>query len=990
MKVIRSSNKFVLWLFAIMILFPLGALAQNQSVSGSVVDESGGAVIGASVTVPGNSKIGTVTDLNGKFSLSVPVSAKQLNVSYIGMKSRVVNIQRGRDMNITLENANNELDEYVVVGYGVQKRSDLTGAISRFSKKDITEVPTSNALKTMQGKVSGLDITQSSGEPGSGVTLTLRGNRSLKADNSPLILVDGIEYGSTVDVNPTDIESIEVLKDISSTAIYGTKGANGVIIITTKRGSASGKTNISANCYVAVKNASAYPRMMNGQEFAQVTREAYRTDNKDNYIDDAKIFGEEELYDINNDIWVDWHKLLLHTAVTQNYEVNMSGGNQKTAYAASLGIQRDNGLLKNDNLMRYNGRLALDHQINRMFKVGISVMYTYKTQNKRYNALNMANKINPIGKAYNDDGTIRLNPVPGNTSAYSPIADEVDNAYTDEVRTKRLFSTSYLQANILPELTFKSTLGLDLQDVREGMYQGKYTLQNIGQKTTSSLENCSDDRYTWENTLTYVKSIGKHGFQGMIGSSAIKHTIEDAYMAGANQSSETTIYHDMGSNTESKEMKSSLVETEMLSFFGRVNYKYNERYLFQASIRADGSSVLAKGHKWGYFPSASAAWRISEENFMKNQSVVDNLKLRLSWGIAGNSAIDAYSTLGALSKGVYAFGTSGVYGYWPSEIANKDLTWEKTSTWNLGLDFGILKNRISGSVEAYIAKTSDLLLPASLPTSTGYETIYQNVGKTKNRGIEITLNTRWIDKKDFTWETNWSYMKNHEEIVALNAGVERNEASLWFVGSPVQVFYDYKKTGIWQLGEEDAASKFGGFVPGQIKVQDTNGNGKYDTDDRVVYSRVPKFSFGINNTVTYKGFDLTAFVYGRIGQYIKYEYNTLYMFNNEQSAAVDYWTPENPTNEFPRPSKSGVYGINKSSMQYVKSSFVKLKDVTIGYTLPKSVTNKLMVSRLRVYCTLSNYFTLYKSMKENYDPEMAGSMAFPLTKQLLFGINLDF
>lgn len=964
-------------------------IRQSNIVKGKIVDNAGEPMIGVNVLVKGTTN-GAITDFDGSYSLADVKETDVLVVTYIGYLTQEIKVGKRSVINIIMKDDTQALEEVVVVGYGVQKRSDVTGAISSFSKKDITQVPTSNVLRTMQGKVSGLDITQSSGQPGSDVQLTLRGNRSLKADNSPLILVDGIEYGSTVDINPTDIESMEILKDISSTAIYGTKGANGVIIITTKRGNFAQNTKLSFNSYVSIKNASAYPRMMNGREYGQLIREAYRTDNNGEYLDDAKIFGEEELYDINNDIWVDWHKELLHTAITQNYELNMSGGNEKTAFSASLGIQRDNGLMKNDNLMRYNGRLSLDHVINKIFKVGMSIMYTYKNQNKRYNALNMANKIVPVGKAYNEDGSIRLNPVPGNTSAYSPIADEVENAFKDEIRTKRMFASSYLQANILSGLTFKTSFGLDLQDLREGTYKGKYTLQNIGQKSTSSLDNKSVHRYTWENTLNYSKTLGKHGIQGLLGSSAIKYSNESSSMAGANQASETTGFHDMGSNTDSKEMSSSLKETQLLSFFGRINYKYNERYLLQLSLRADGSSVLADGNKWGYFPSVSVAWRISEENFVKNISFVDNLKLRLSWGVAGNSAIDAYSTLGGLSKGVYAFGNSGVYGYWPSDIPNKDLTWEKTATWNVGLDFSFFDNRLGGSVDAYIANTSNLLLPASLPASTGYTTVYQNVGKTRNKGVEINLNTVWFRKKDFNWETNWTYAKNHEEIVELNSGVTRNEASLWFVGSPAKVYYDYQKIGIWQLGEEEMAEKFGGFVPGQIKVKDANRNGSYDTDDRVVFSRVPKYSFGINNTFTFKNFDLTAFIYGRIGQYIKYEYNTLYTFNNETAAAVDYWTPENPTNEFPRPSKSGVYGVNKSSMQYVKGSFVKLKDVTIGYSLPKHIAKNLLLDNLRVYCTLSNYFTLYKSMKEDYDPEMAGSMAFPLTKQVLFGVNVDF
>lgn len=968
------------------------------TVSGSVIDNKGEPLIGVSVLLTGTTQ-GTITDFDGKFSLDGIQEGSVLEFSYVGFISQKVKVGKSRMLSIQMQEDNQALDEVVVIGYGTMKKRDLTGAISSVKAADITSTPTTNALKSLQGKVAGLDIVQSSGQPGSEVSLTMRGNRSLKADNQPLVLVDGIDYGSFVDINPTDIESIEVLKDISSTAIYGTKGANGVILITTKSGAKGQKTRIDVNAYVSIKNKAKYPRMMNGPEYAQLKREAYRTTNSahpDEYMDDALIFNAEELDYLDKGYWVDWQDLLLGTGITQNYEISMSGGTEKTSYALSFGFQNDHGLLKNDILKRYNGRISLNHEINKVFNVGVNVSYTFKDQDKRQNPLNLANKIPCIGRAYDDEGNFILNPAPGSSSTYSPLCDEQPGAYEDNIRTKRMFASGYLNINIIKGLTFKSTIGIDISDMREGIYKDKNTVQNLGEKSTSSVQADNDYRYTWENVANYSVDFNqRHNLIAMIGSSTTAYGEESVLASGANQASSLTSFHDLRANADSKDISSSLVETKMVSFFGRLNYKFMDRYLLQASLRADGSSVLAEGHKWGYFPSVSAAWRISEEAFMKNQDIVSNLKLRLSWGIAGNSAIDAYATLGGLSQSMYAFGTTPVYGYYPSEISNEDLTWEKTSTWNLGLDFGFLAGRFSGSVDLYTSETKDLLLPSLLPNSTGFNSVMQNVGKVGNKGVEITLNTIWFQNKNFTWNTDWSYSLNREKIKALNKGVTRDEGNLWFVGSPTKVFYDYKKIGIWQLGEEEQAKAFGGFKPGDIKVADmspkgSEGEGVFSTDDRVIFSRLPKYTFGITNNFTYKNFDLMFFIYGRIGQYVKDAYTQLYKPSAlENSAPVNYWTPENPSNEYPRPNSS--YSTNnyllQSSLAYRKASFVKIRDITLGYTLPQKWMNKMKISKFRIYCSLNNFITFTDF--PNYDPESDGSLDFPLTKQVLFGINLS-
>lgn len=968
----------------------VNATKADFKVSGKVVSEDGEELPGVNILLKGSTS-GTVTEIDGSFTLNVPDGNGTLIFSFVGYNRQEIAINGRQFIEVKLTPDLKALEEVVVVGYGTMKKSDVTGAITSVKTKDLTAIPSTNALRTLQGKVAGIDITQSSGQPGAGINIVLRGNRSLRADNNPLVLVDGIPYGSFVDINPTDIESVEILKDVASTAIYGTRGANGVIMITTKRG-ATGKSKLSVNSYVSMNSKALYPRMMNGEEYAQLKREAYRTTNNNVYRNDQDIFQVEEYQYIQDKQFENWQDYIFHKGLLQNYEVSLTGGNEKTMFAISGGFQRDKGLLKNDVFGRINGKVSVDHKINNTFKVGVNAMYTYKNQDKRDNPLNMANKILPIAKAFDDDGKLILNPAPGYSAQFNPLADEQPDVFVNNILDKRLFTSAYLDINLAKDLFFKSTIGLDIVDYRRGFYKGYNSIANVGRNSNSGVELNNRFNYTWENILTYRKSFGAmHDLTAMVGTSSLGTKLEEYNASGNNQASPITSYHDINSNTISKAIGSRLRETRIASFFGRVNYKLLDRYIFQASLRADGSSVLAAGNQWGYFPSVSGAWRVIEEDFLRDNNLFNDLKFRVSWGKSGNAAIDPYATKGGLATSVYAFGTTAAFGYWPSGIPNPNLTWETTGTWNAGIDFGILGNRIAGSIEVYRSRTSDLLLPSLLPPATGYTQVMENIGQTENKGVEITINTQNITKAKFRWSSDLSFTLNREKILALNSGVTRNEANSWFVGDPTRVFYDYKKIGIWQLGEEEAAKAFGGFKPGDIKVADTNGNGVHDPGDRITFSQVPKFSAGFNNHFEYGNFDLSVFVFARVGQFINYEPYTAYKPSAlENSSNVDYWTPENPTNAFPRPnsSYSTTNYLFQSTLGYVDGSFLKIRDVSLGYNLPKTITQKLGVGRVRVYSTLQNYFTFSKL--KDYDPERGGALSFPLVKQMIFGVNLDF
>jgi TonB-linked SusC/RagA family outer membrane protein len=985
----KKRIPYIVCLVFVLALSSLG-WSQTRMITGTVTDMNGEPLVGATVKIK-NTQLGTVTDMDGRFSLEVTPN-DVLEITYVGYQGQKISVGSNTSLTIQLSEDIKMIDELVVVGYGVQKKSDLTGSISTIKPKDITSVVTTNALESLQGRVSGVDLTKSSGQAGAGLSFTVRGERSITASNAPLILVDGIPYGSNIDINSSDIESIEILKDASSTAIYGSKGANGVIIITTKRGQ-EGKTRISFNAYGGLNTVSTYPDYMDGYEYAALKREANRTTGKWNSIeDDSKIFSPVELEYLNNGQMEDFPRLLINDGYIQNYELSMSGGNVKTSYSLSFGFMNEKGIFKvNDQYGRYNGRLTLDHNIFDNFRIGANVLFTYKDQDKRRDPLNMANKIIPIAKAYNDDGTVNPYPAPGYPSQMNPLLDDVPGATKDNVLAKRFFAISYADWDIIKNLKFRSNIGVDFANEREGIFYDKMTLDGAGVASSSGANISSNSNITWENTLNYTKRFGQlHDLQAMIGTSLISNTYEYYTSSGRNQPSAYTLYHYLESNTQEIRIGSDYLKTNTFSYFGRINYKFNERYLLTASLRRDGSSVLAPGHKWATYPSIAAAWRINEESFMSNATNISNLKLRLSWGKSGNSAIDPYSTLGGLGSSQYSFNNKLALGYYPKLVSNPDLGWETTDVYDVGLDLGLYGNRIALTADVYKSFTSDLLLSRVLPMSSGYNSIMQNIGKTENMGLDVTLNTLNIRNQNFQWSTDINFSTSKEKITQLSSGVTEDVENKWFVGSPIKVFYDYKKIGIWQLDEAEEAAKYGS-KPGEIKVEDVDKNGTIDVKDRVKFKQRPDFTIGMNNSFVIKNVDFSIFAYARVGQYINYTYNRSYKAQGlENGANVNYWTPENPSNDFPRPDASVVQTsrLYFSTLGIVDGSFLKIKNINLGYTFPKSLVNKWHINQLRLYATAQNLLTFSKI--KDYDPERGGGESFPMTRQIVFGLNLDF
>lgn len=1000
MKIISLQFKNLSKLIVLLILiFPVLAWAQGDiTVSGTITGAGDMLLPGAKVAVEGTNIV-AFTDDAGKYQITVPANAT-LTVSFQGFKTQQVKVNGQTELKIGLEedfeSFDKTLDEVVVVGYGTTKKSDLTGSVSSLKGRELTAIPVTNALEALQGKIPGLDMTKSSGQPGAGLNFSIRGNRSLNASNGPLVVVDGMIYGSDVDINPNDIASMEVLKDASATAIYGTLGANGVILITTKRGK-EGVSKISFNSYYSSQSVGQYADIMTGPEFAQLRREARRTTGEWNGPeDDVNIFNATQLSNLQNGVYTDWADAVMSSGMQQNHQLNISGGSNKTTYYFSMEYFKEDGLLKNDNLERYSGRMSLDHQIYDNLKISTTLNYIIKDQDIRRDPLNQANKISPLGAAYNPDGSINLLPL-GDSSSLSPLADEVPDSYVNNTKENRFFGAVSGIWTPFKNFTFTTRLGLDRSNYRTGLFGAPFTL-DVGPDGLSlaRAENGSFNRTTFENFINYTYTTGKHEINGLLGTSIWKTVQEDYSAQGRNLSSLTMLYNNLGASQEQITIGSSLREQQIASFFGRLNYIYNEKYLLTAVMRTDGSSVLSEGNKWGLFPSGAASWIVNKENFLKDSKYLSNLKLRLSYGISGNSAVSPYQTKGVLGRSTYAFDNGATeeaaYGYYPALVATPGLTWETTGTVNLGLDFGFFNNRISGTVDVYQQDTKDLLMQRAIPGTSGFTTAWDNVGETRNRGIEALLSANIIvpaDLDGFGWSTDFTFTSNKEEIKKLPNG-DRDLANNWFVGSPISTFYDYEKLGIWQLNEADQAASFG-QEPGDIKVKDQNGDGTITTEDRVIIgSTVPDYTLGINTRFKYKGLELSAFLFFRQGQTISSEAASSYKISGlENGPRVDYWTPEHPTNAYPRPDAATSPSSTQyySTLRYVDGSFFKIRDVTLAYNLPQSLNDALHISRLRFYVTAKNYF-VFSDIKP-YDPERGGSLSFPMTRQLVVGLNLD-
>lgn len=972
----------------------LQLFAQTKQIRGSVVDESSGTPIAGVAVVDKKTKAGTSTDNQGNFTLTIRGTSADLAISYVGYRTENLTSDGSSPVSVRLFKDAKDLDEVIVIGYGTSTRKDLTGAVASVKPEEIKKVPAGNVMEALQGKLAGVDIVRTSGGAGASVSVTVRGTRSIRAGNGPLYIVDGIQYDNFQDLNPNDIESMDVLKDGSSTAIYGSKGANGVIIITTRKGTA-GKTKVNAGVYYGQSEVAGYPVPMTGPQFAQLKREAYRTANPsyNPATDEAKVFtSPADLAAVTAGNSYYYPGLLLQKGSQQDYNVSVSSGTEKTRVFFSFDYFKEKGLLTNDYSNRYTLRLNIEQSLTSNFKVGIESQLAYYDANNRNDGiLTVANKVLPYYNPYAADGSILR--YPGNGAQFNPLMEELPGAYINKTNTTRLLSTGYAEWKPFRSVSIRSNLGILNSSSRNGFFEDANTINRaLSTGSASSIGNSMQTNLTWENIINWKETFGKHSI-GVTGvTSYLSNRSETSSAAATGQLLASQAFYALQNNPSNVLVSSAYVGSNLNSYAFRINYAYSGKYLLTLTGREDGASVLAPQNRWSFFPSAAAAWRISDENFMKHATFFNDLKLRVSYGVAGNSAVSPYQTQSGIILIPYSFNdvSALAYGLDP-QIGNTDLKWELTKTFNIGLDFTILKSRVTGSIDYYDSKTDNLLYLVKLPATTGGTSILGNVGKTQNTGFELSLRTVNVQTKNFSWISQITYTRNKERIVDLPNG-QNDVASGFFIGSPVRSFYDYRKTGIWQTKDASAAAGYG-YKAGDIRVEDIDGDGKITAlgDRTVLGSQVPKYTLGFNNDISFRNFDLNVYVFARVGQMFNSNYAAKFEPNGiENGANVDYWTPENPTNDYPRPN----INISKaalpfaSTLGYKDGSFVKIRSITLGYTLPSTLAKRIHASSLRWYVSAKNWFTFSKVT--DYDPEGGGSFERPLTKLIVTGLTIGF
>jgi TonB-linked SusC/RagA family outer membrane protein len=998
----RLASVFVLWLLA---MLPLVSFAQNRAVTGTITSAEDNTGLPGVTVVLKNTTVGTTTDQDGKFSINVTGSNPTLVFSAVGFATQEVDVGNRSSLDVKMGVDLKTLNEVVVVGYGTQKKSQLTGAISSVGAREIGELPVTNARQALQGRAAGVDVNQAGSKPGSAPQIRIRGRRSFNASNDPLFVVDGIPLsGGIDDINPNDIASMEVLKDASSTAIYGSRGANGVVIVTTKRGTA-GKTTVSFDSYAGVNEALGRIDVMNGPEFAEYKRESRRAVGA--YTTDEALFEPVELESIGLGRSTDYPSALLRTGSIQSHQVSVSGGTEKTLFNISGNFFKDKGVVKNQDFTRYTFRVNLDHKINDKVKVGTSTFAVYGERNgENFNPLGGALAENPLGVPFDDEGNLIFLPTQDGLRT-NPYAEIVPGAVIDERKNYRIFNSIYGEWNIIDGLKYRFNFGPDFDIDRYGRFFAPQTNARREAPAAGSVGNQFRFNYTIENILTYTKQFNQvHNLNITALQSYQKDNFETSGINVTGIPASTQEFYNLGSASQVNGVGTNLIEWSLLSYMARVNYDYKEKYLLTATIRADGSSRFGANNKFGYFPSVAVGWNISSEPFLQNARWLDMAKLRLSYGSTGNQAINPYQTQPLLSRTSYAWDNNAAFGYRPGTIGNPDLRWESSATANAGLDFSLFSGRISGAFEYYETNTTDLLAPQPLPNSTGFGGFTTNIGRTKNTGLELSLTTVNIDKGGFRWNTDFMFTRNREEIVELANGKVDDVAAGRFIGQPLSVVFDLKKIGIWQTSEAEEARRYQSVV-GEIKIEDLNGDGIINGDDRqILGSAVPSFVAGMTNRFEYKGIDLSFFLYARAGQFIT---SNFHQGNNALAGRynnldIDYWTPDNPTNEFPRPNVNQESPRYSSTLRYFDGSFLKVRNINIGYNVPANIASKLGMTSLRVFSSIQQpfIFSEYRTKYKGIDPEVEldngnsnanqgiNSDLAPATRIITFGINARF
>ena len=1009
---------------------------QSRKVSGRITDKSGASLPGVSVVVKGTTT-GMITDSNGNYSLAnVPENAT-LQFMFVGMKMQEIAVNNKSIINVVLEEENIGLEEVVVVGYGTMKKSDVTGALVSVSEKTIKERPVQNAVQAIQGKVAGVDIV-SNVRPGEIASVTIRGTRSISASNSPLYVVDGIILmGSVNDINPNDINSMEILKDASATAIYGARGANGVVLITTKQGK-KGRLSVNYdettsfdNIHSATNWASS-GEAMDRMRLAEINGATYKLGTTAlSYPDpqaDINKFGNSDVMTINairqgyewndpgtfssvktraattdeiakgypqqvpvynpgNIPTTDWQDILTRTGVTQNHLLSLSAGNETSRLYISLGYYDNKGTQKNQGYTRYTTKINGDITPVKWMVVGASFNASLSSQ--QYGTINrsgsatgpqdaygMALSQYRMAKPYDDNGDMII--YPGNNKSgpmWNPLID-MENS-NDERRAVNLQANLFAEIKFTPWLKYHMNFGSGFRYQRNGAWQGSQsTLRRTATPQTSAASYSTTDnfQYMLENLLYFDKTFGKHTIGATLLQSVQSNRTESANIGASKIIYDSSSWYNLSANLNGNpdSYGTGFTENSLMSYMLRLNYSLMNKYLFTATGRNDGASVLAPSHKWSFFPSFAVAWKMHEEGFIKSINWINELKFRVGYGVVGNSAVGPYSTSGPLTQYKYVFGDVPAIGYNPYNMPNPNMQWETTAQTNIGVDFSLLKSRVTGTIELYRSNTDNILMDRSIPAIVGFPFITGNIGKMMNQGIEFSVSTVNVQNKKFKWTTDFNWSANHEEIVQLVNGKEDMKGNNWFIGQPLQVFRTYEVDGLWQNTPDDLASialwKANGynFAPGQYKpVEQGTPNYKLEDNDKVIRGTVrPKWVAGITNTFSYKNFELSAIMYARVGQ--KY-FSSLQPGGSAGGNFVGYVRSEDPSNfwsatnidaRWPQPTtdpKASNADVNRA-MFINDGSFISVRNISLSYNIPSEILEKYKIKSFQIYGQVLNPF----------------------------------
>ncbi|WP_255501629.1 TonB-dependent receptor [Olivibacter sp. SDN3] len=989
--------------------------AQAQEIRGRVTDENKQPLGGATVSIKGTTTSVSTND-DGIFAIESASDADVLVVSYIGYEPSEYPLA-GKDLStevvITLKpDEETSLDEVVVVGYGTQRRQDVTGAVSSVSSREIAEVPVTQPSQALQGRAAGVFVTNTNNKPGGAATVRVRGNRSFSAGNDPLFVIDGIPItGGLEDIPPQDIASMEVLKDASATAIYGSRGANGVIIVSTRRGT-PGKTTVSYDNWFGFSQAYNKIDMMNGEQFAEYKRESRRAagqyDDSDPNADQNTpgLFDPVELASIAQGRSTNYQDLMLETGHAQNHSLSVLGGSEKTRFNVSFNYMKDKGIIPIQEFNRYAMRVNLDHDISDRIRIGTSILGNYSIRDgQNLNPYDDTLLENPLGVPYDENGGLIFLPTTDGLRS-NPLSELVPDALVNKNRRMRLFTSIYGEVKIAEGLTYRLNFGPDLIHSRTGNFQGKFTNARLGGTAAAQGEEDLVFNYTLENILKYNKVFqDKHALE-ITALQGLQHRQQEATNISVRGIPvEQMRYFNFGAAEEILATGSDFNRWDIISYMGRVNYVFDDRFLATLTARVDGSSRFGRNHRYGFFPSVALGWNISNESFMQDNGVFDLLKLRATYGETGNTGIDPYGTQGLLQRTFYAFDEAAGFGFRPNQLRNDNLKWETTSQFNAGFDYALWGGRLSGAAEFYIQTTRDLLMERQLPFTSGFGSIMENVGSTKNTGFEFSLSSINIQPKDengFSWSTDLNFATNRESILELYGGTQDDVGNRWFIGQPIQVYYDFEKIGIWQSHEAEEAASYG-RVPGELKIRDQNEDGVINDNDRVILgNNRPTLTGGLTNRFAYHGFDLSVFLYFNFGNMIYSTFHEAHntLFGRYNNLNVDYWTPDNPTNAYPRPNMNQERPVYSTSMAYFSGSFVKIRNINLGYNFPERWAAKIGAQSLRLYVTAQQplIFSPYINQHQGIDPEGIDFNAdnenlpvdTPPSRTWLFGLNVKF